>query len=259
MANIGKVNFDHPDMFDWQLLKKTLTRLRAGQDVVIPDYNYVTCKRNPEGLKRPWSPLVLVEGIFALYEKEINDWLDLKIFVHTDDDLRLARRLMRDILERGRTIEGVLKSYHRFVKPAFEEFVRPTMKYADIIVPRGRPQVPSANNIAIDFIVHNLEHKLVQAGYSISVEESPGLQQSAQRLKIESSTSYIDVFSTSEMKHVLRLVRDSNNQGQMMEVLISSRDNSDEWSEILSNLTVGAIVKLLTKHLAESLLNVIKA
>ena len=172
MENIGKVNFDHPAMFDWVLLKNTLTRLRGGEDVVIPDYNYVTCKRNPEGLKRAWSPLIIVEGIFGLLDKEINEWLDLKIFVQTDDDLRLARRLKRDIIERGRTIEGVLKSYHRYVKPAFEEFVRPTMKYADIIVPRGRAEhLSEEGNIAIDFIVHNLEHKLVEGGYPISVEE----------------------------------------------------------------------------------------
>ena len=86
---------------------------------------------------RKWSPLVIFEGIFGLYDKQINDLFDLKIFVHTDDDIRLARRLKRDIVERGRTVHGVLKSYHRFVKPAFQEFVKPTMKYADIIVPRG--------------------------------------------------------------------------------------------------------------------------
>ena len=75
-----------------------------------------------------------------MLDREINDrFLDFKIFVHTDDDVRLARRLQRDIVERGRTVEGVLKSYHKFVKPAQIEFVKPTMKYADLIVPRGRP------------------------------------------------------------------------------------------------------------------------
>ena len=160
--------------------------------------------------------------------------LDLKIFVQTDDDLRLARRLTRDIVERGRTIEGVLKSYHRFVKPAFEEFVRPTMKYADIIVPRGRPQHSEEASIAIDFIVHNLEHRLVQAGYSISIEEkpSPGLK-STQHLKIESS---IDSVSPSEMTSVKRLVRDSCENDLTTTVTISSSDENQEWSEILKNL-----------------------
>jgi uridine kinase len=85
--------------------------------------------------------LIIFEGIFALLDNTINDdFLDLKIFVHTDDDIRLARRITRDITERGRTVEGVLKSYHKYVKPAFTEFVRPTLKYADIIVPRERSQ-----------------------------------------------------------------------------------------------------------------------
>jgi uridine kinase len=93
--------------------------------------------------------------------------------VHTDDDIRLSRRLSRDIVERGRTVEGVLKSYHRFVKPAFIEFVKPTMKYADIIVPRGRSDLKDEQNqIAIDFIVSNLEHHLVHAGYDIELKVS---------------------------------------------------------------------------------------
>ena len=146
MANIGKVNFDHPSMFDWDLIKETIEKLRQGEDVTIPDYNYVTCKRNPVGLERKWSPLVIFEGIFGLYDKWLNQLFDLKIFVHTDDDIRLARRLNRDIVERGRTVEGVLKSYHRYVKPAFSEFVKPTMKYADIIVPRGRPEIQTEQN-----------------------------------------------------------------------------------------------------------------
>jgi len=98
MANIGSVNFDHPEMFDWVLLKETLAELKAGKDVLLPDYSYVTCKRNPPGLRRKWSPLIIFEGIFALYDQYINDnFLDLKIFVHTDDDIRLARRMTRDI------------------------------------------------------------------------------------------------------------------------------------------------------------------
>ena len=128
-------------MFDWDLVKETLQKLGRGEDVEIPDYNYVTCKRILPGLIKKWSPLVIFEGIFGLLDKQVNEMMDLKIFVHTDDDIRLARRLQRDIVERARTVDGVLKSYHRFVKPAFQEFVKPTMKYSDIIVPRGRPEV----------------------------------------------------------------------------------------------------------------------
>lgn len=98
MANIGSVNFDHPSMFDWALLKETLEQLKEGKDVWIPDYSYVTCKRTPPGLHRKWSPLIIFEGIFALYDQHINEkLLDLRIFVHTDDDIRLARRMTRDI------------------------------------------------------------------------------------------------------------------------------------------------------------------
>jgi len=154
MANIGNVNFDHPDIFDWDLLKKTLEQLKNGNDVTIPEYDYKTCQRKPPGIFLKWSPLVIFEGIFALLDKEINTrFLNFKIYVHTDDDLRLARRLQRDILERGRTVDGVLKSYHRYVKPAYKEFVQPTMKYADLIVPRGRKIYSIHNNVAIDFIV----------------------------------------------------------------------------------------------------------
>ena len=98
MANIGSVNFDHPEIFDWVLLKETLHKLKEGKDVCIPDYNYVTCKRTPPGLPRKWSPLIIFEGIFGLLDKYINhEFLDLKIFVHTDDDIRLARRMTRDV------------------------------------------------------------------------------------------------------------------------------------------------------------------
>ena len=115
---------------------------------------------------------MIFEGIFALLDKQINEhFLDFKIFVHTDDDIRLARRLMRDIVNRGRTVEGVLKSYHRFVKPAFVEFVKPTMKYADIIIPRGRSRQHYNNTIAIDFIVTNLEHRLTERGFKITEKQ----------------------------------------------------------------------------------------
>jgi uridine kinase len=154
MQDIGNVNFDHPQIFDWELLKQTLTFLREGKDVVLPDYDYMTCKRKETGLFIKWAPLVIFEGIFALLDREINSkFLDFKIFVLTDDDVRLARRIKRDIVERGRKVEGVLKSYHKYVKPAHVEFVRPTMKYADLIVPRGRPMESARNKIAIDFIV----------------------------------------------------------------------------------------------------------
>ena len=215
MANIGQVNFDHPDMFDWELLKETLQKLKDGKDVVIPEYNYVTCKREKEGIKKKWSPLIMYEGIFGLLDKEINSMLDLKIFVQTDDDIRLARRIERDIAERGRDVVGVLKSYFRFVKPAFEEFVRPTVKYADIIVPRGRPQQSKQNNIAIDFIVHNLEYRLVEAGYSITVPaDSPGIKTKGSAL-----ASKIEVCDKTELEAVHNQIKEREDKATTVEVI----------------------------------------
>lgn len=101
------------------------------------------------------QPIVIFEGIMALYEKRFRDLMDLKIFVMTDDDIRLSRRIQRDIAERGRTVEDVLMQYNRFVKPSYDKFIKPVMKYADIIIPHGR-----SNTVAIDFVLQNLKQKL---------------------------------------------------------------------------------------------------
>jgi hypothetical protein len=121
--------------------------------VETPVYCFSTHQRLPgqsQILKA--QPLLIFEGIMALYERRFRDLMDLKIFVLTDDDIRLARRIKRDIAARGRTIEDVLAQYNRFVKTSYDEFIKPTMKYADIIVPRGR-----SNTKAIDFVVSNLK------------------------------------------------------------------------------------------------------
>ena len=97
--------------------------------------------------------IVIFEGIFSLYDSRLRDQMELKIFVDTDADVRLLRRIKRDIVERGRSVEGVLKSYNRFVKPAYNEFISPTKKYSDLIVPQG-----ASNKIAIQFIIDNLQN-----------------------------------------------------------------------------------------------------
>jgi len=101
------------------------------------------------------QPILIFEGIMALYEKRFRDMMDLKIFVMTDDDIRLSRRIQRDMSERGRTIEDVLQQYNRFVKTSYDEFIKPTMKYADIIIPHGR-----SNTVAIDFVLQNLKTRI---------------------------------------------------------------------------------------------------
>lgn len=137
MKNIGKYNFDHPDAFDWDLAYKVLKKLTMRQDVTIPRYNYQTCKRDEPGILVKSTDLILFEGIFALINSELRDLMDLKVFVDTDSDIRLLRRIARDTVERGREIEGVLKSYNRFVRQAYIDFIKPTMRYSDLIVPHG--------------------------------------------------------------------------------------------------------------------------
>ena len=98
------------------------------------------------------QPILIFEGIMALYEERFRHLMDLKIFVMTDDDIRLSRRIQRDIAERGRTVEDVLQQYNRFVKPSYDEYIKPVMKYTDIIIPHGR-----TNTIAINFVIQNLK------------------------------------------------------------------------------------------------------
>ena len=128
MANIGKYNFDHPDAFDWELARKVIHQLSRKQNVIIPRYNYKTCKRDEPGIEVKWTDLILFEGIFALLDKELRDIMDLKLFVDTDSDIRLMRRITRDIVERGRDVEGVLKSYNRFVRHSYNDFIKPVSK-----------------------------------------------------------------------------------------------------------------------------------
>ena len=99
--------------------------LSEGKDVVIPNYNFKTCLRDEPGISIKCNKLVMIEGIFALYDEFCRDKMDLKIFVDTDNDIRLGRRLIRDIVHRGREVEGVLKAYNRFVKHAFDDFIKP--------------------------------------------------------------------------------------------------------------------------------------
>jgi len=110
---------------DWPLIKETFYKLCNNEDVEIPNYNYQTCKRDSPGIKIKCTDLILFEGIFTLIEEQMRDIMDLKIFVHSDDDIRLLRRLRRDVVYRGRTIDGVIKSYNRFVKASYDEYIKP--------------------------------------------------------------------------------------------------------------------------------------
>ncbi|NWR81330.1 UCKL1 protein, partial [Centropus unirufus] len=148
-------NFDHPDAFDFDLIIATLKKLKQGKSVKIPIYDFTTHSRKKEWKTLYGANVIIFEGIMAFTDKELLKLLDLKIFVDTDSDIRLVRRLRRDISERGRDIEGVIKQYNKFVKPAFDQHIQPTMRLADIVVPRG-----SGNTVAIDLIVQHVHSQL---------------------------------------------------------------------------------------------------
>ncbi|XP_076258910.1 uridine-cytidine kinase isoform X2 [Rhynchophorus ferrugineus] len=152
-AERGQFNFDHPDAFNETLIKDTLTDILAGKMVQVPiyDYRHHSLKKD-EVLTIYPADVVLFEGILVFYFPEVRKLFHMKLFVDTDSDTRLARRVPRDINERGRDLDQVLNQYMNFVKPAFEEFCSPTKKFADVIIPRG-----ADNHVAIDLIVHHIK------------------------------------------------------------------------------------------------------
>jgi uridine kinase len=131
------VNFDHPDAFDWDLLYRHLQRLTAGESVEVPIYDYTIYDRTDEYELVVPGKVVIVEGILVLWEPRLRGMLDLKVFVDTPADLRVIRRLQRDVAERGRTQESILEQYLTTVRPSHEQFIEPSKRYADVIVPEG--------------------------------------------------------------------------------------------------------------------------
>jgi len=135
------VNYDHPDAFEHDLLFQHLTELAAGKSVNVPQYDYSQHNRSEEVTNFEPAKVILIEGILILHNVEVRNLLDLKIFVDVDLDVCLSRRLVRDINERGRTLESVLQQYHKTVRPMFHEFLAPGKKLADLVVPRGGKNV----------------------------------------------------------------------------------------------------------------------
>ena len=131
------INFDHPDAFDWKLLTEHIKSLRAGQAVEQPTYSYIKCNRLKETIHVEPKPVIIIEGIMTLLNKKLREMMDLKIFVDTDSDERLIRNIQRDVVERGRTVEMVIDRYLKVLKPMHEQFIEPTKKDADIIIPLG--------------------------------------------------------------------------------------------------------------------------
>lgn len=154
-ARRAEYDFDHPDAFDHGLFAKTLKKLQSGKAVKVPIYDFKTHSRLEECDTILAADIIIVEGILIFYTKDMIDLMHMKIFVDTDDDTRLVRRIRRDLVDRGRDIASVLDQWERFVKPNFDNYIMPTKKHADVIIPRG-----GANDVAIDLLVQHIKIKL---------------------------------------------------------------------------------------------------
>ena len=132
-----KINFDHPDSVEFPLLIEHLNRLRAGESIEMPVYSYITCVRSKETIPVSPAGVIIVEGILVLADPALRSLFDIKVFVDADADDRLGRVIMRDIAERGRSVVKVLERYHETVKPSHLQFIEPSKRYADIIIPGG--------------------------------------------------------------------------------------------------------------------------
>ena len=143
-----KVNYDHPNAFDTDLLIEQLEDLLSWKTIEIPVYDYAAHTRSKEVLVQEPREVIIVEGILTLNDARLRDLMDIKIFVDTDDDIRIIRRIQRDIEERGRTLQSVIDQYLETVKPMYHQFIEPSKRYADIIVPEG-----GENQVAIDLFV----------------------------------------------------------------------------------------------------------
>ncbi len=135
------INFDHPDAFDWKLLTKQVNELRQGHAIEQPTYSYILSNRLPETIHVEPKPVIIIEGIMTLINKRLRDIMDLKIFVDCDPDERLIRNIQRDTIDRGRTVSMVVDRYLEVLKPMHEQFIEPTKRYADVIIPQGGENV----------------------------------------------------------------------------------------------------------------------
>ncbi len=150
MAEREAVNYDHPSAFEWGLIREHLEQLLDGDPIEMPQYDFSIHNRTDETVRVDPSEVLVVEGIFALHDDRVLEQLDLKVYVETDADVRILRRIRRDVVERGRDLEGVIDQYLSTVKPMHEQFVEPTKRDADIIIPEG------ANRMAVDLLTEKV-------------------------------------------------------------------------------------------------------
>ena len=141
-----QINYDHPDAFDWPLMMQHLQALRRGEPVEMPSYDFTAHNRASQTIHLQPAPVIVVEGLFALFDAELRKMMSLKIFVDTAPDVRFIRRLQRDMAERGRSAESVINQYMDTVRPMHQQFIEPTKRHAHVILPHG------ANDPAVDII-----------------------------------------------------------------------------------------------------------
>jgi uridine kinase len=156
----AKLNYDHPEALETDLLVTHLKELAQGRQIEMPVYDYTIHSRKPNGMVVKPSPVIIVDGILILVEKALRDMMDVKIFVDTDSDVRFIRRLKRDMLERKRSMESVVNQYLDTVKPMHIAFVQPSQRYADIIIPRGH------HTVSTGVMVHMIRQAIAERNHT---------------------------------------------------------------------------------------------
>ena len=157
-----KVNFDHPDSFDWELMLKHIDDLAHGVPIEMPTYDYARDTRSVETITVLPAPIIVIEGLFALLDANMRKYMALRIFVDTADDIRFIRRLQRDIVERGRSTESVIQQYLESVRPMHRQFIEPSKRNAHIIIPHG------ANKAALEMLVARVRAVINHEELSVS-------------------------------------------------------------------------------------------
>lgn len=152
-----KINFDHPDSIEFDLLIEHLELLKNGKTIHQPIYSYLTCTRSEETIKVKPTHVIIVEGILCLTNKKLRKLMDIRVFVDCEADLRLSRVIKRDIIERGRGVDQTLERYEQTVRPMHVQFIEPSKHFADIIVPQG-----GKNKVAIDILTQYIEKQLLE-------------------------------------------------------------------------------------------------
>ncbi|KRL63806.1 uridine kinase [Lactobacillus psittaci] len=155
MSERKKINYDHPDAFDMPLLVAQINQLMHKKAVEMPVYDFTEHTRSSQTIHVEPADIIILEGILVLADEDLRNLMDIKVYVDTDDDIRFIRRLERDLKERGRSLDSVIDQYLATVKPMYHQFIEPTKRYADIIVPEG-----GENNVAIDMLTTKMRSVL---------------------------------------------------------------------------------------------------